>query len=483
MACVPKTVPNKVEIIKNLEKLQSGDAYAVALLESNADIPAGYYDVYQTPVVNRVIKLEFIVDKVKMRDDTNYRIAVNVGSENNGYLGAYVKCSSTGECEYAVTSWTKSETVIYSASKTKFKIVEGVKYSISIDSGALISYCYYYLNNGLVHTHSRQPVVLNFQNGYITKSRERQVNVSEVLRYGGDEVEDPIKLTAVMVDLSKVNLVRLYMLPYKNAVDSDTSELVKMLIAKQEKGKINSIPTDKPDDNDVLRRTTPHAEPVKSIEEIGKEIKKISDIVKIGETQPILTSEDLPKIELTNYWPPQLVTKEDCVVVNDKLTHQIRLDFGSADEKTLTLAMIGLLQAALTYSTCTKRYMPEDSNVVVKDGQREIQIDARKYFNLIETTLPRYLNPLRQYMRWWSNTTIYLIKSGKLSPNYYALARWGVTEKYIPYCFDYCILSAKYNTRDEKMAATLARRYALEWKYNTVYEKEALHNTCELGRS
>nr|QOE55613.1 CP [Closteroviridae sp.]UVT34987.1 coat protein duplicate 1-like protein [peony leafroll-associated virus]UXV25355.1 CPm [peony leafroll-associated virus] len=476
------------ETKKAIDDLAAGKS----LTPSTKGVPEGAYSIFRYKIVNRLIKLVFKVDNGKKKPGERYEIGLFVRSPSLGSLGIVAKTVDGDAIEVEVTSWTRAGGLTYTHSKRRVEIkTPGEEHTLSIDSGALVSYCYYYLDGGLIYSHTAMPVNVSYQPGYVQLANIRKIDAKDYLMGKDSEnLSNPFDVSSVTVDYDVSGRGEdLYVENKSNVVEARHRDFIRGIKDVEDKKAAEEQRHDhsnlQPTAGDVSPPSSEQSEEkVKSIEEVGRLIRDIREIARSDDDTPILDYKDLPTIRVSGELSIHMVSKLDCSLVNDNILERIRRDYGEADKKTTRIVMLAILQSALTYSTCSTRYTINRGEIKISTDTGSTTVYTDDYVETIVSTLEGkgYLNPLRQYLRWWSNTTIHLIKTGILKPNEYVQARWGVTKKFLPYCFDFCVMSAKYNTRDEKLAAALARRTALSNAYKSFGKgNEELHNASELS--
>nr|QBZ78701.1 coat protein duplicate 2 [Grapevine leafroll-associated virus 1] len=117
------------------------------------------------------------------------------------------------------------------------------------------------------------------------------------------------------------------------------------------------------------------------------------------------------------------------------------------------LRLILIIQGAVTYGTRADFVDKGSTEVIVSYKGRRVGLDFISVRRVIVAICEgiNVVNPIRQYMRWWSTVTIQLIKLGIVKPNPIVAARRGLTNNNAWLSFDYILLDARYNDRKEKI--------------------------------
>ncbi|AVN99306.1 coat protein [Pistachio ampelovirus A] len=197
-------------------------------------------------------------------------------------------------------------------------------------------------------------------------------------------------------------------------------------------------------------------------------ISKVLDLVTLG----------APSMTVSNY--PGLVASEDAIAASNSLREVCHRVTGSDGTEVLTPFLLGVLQLALTYST-VREATPKSTQVVVLATPRSDRlgyVDVRT--GLYKTLDPKgYENPMRQYLRLFSATTVQALINGKLAPNEKVAMQHGVTKKFLPYSFDFLRPSYDFMTGNSALAWQLAQKVAFSRKQKS--NQQEIHNTIELG--
>nr|UTM04046.1 coat protein duplicate 1 [Grapevine leafroll-associated virus 1]UTM04054.1 coat protein duplicate 1 [Grapevine leafroll-associated virus 1] len=306
--------------------------------------------------------------------------------------------------------------------------------------------------------------------------------VSSIIRFDGT------------VDYKEINRVRKYIFPYKTFRDSKYREVLTEAIAARNEiaatqPETEAIPVHStanvtyvtpPEGVAITNAASPDVKPIDEVATLLSAIENVTDL-PIGRSK--LNVSELDVIELTGYYNPSVMDVDDVRYVNTKLLDYFSRLYGKTESSNRALA-IGMIQGALTWSTSANLKDSENRKVDVSLNGKNYTVDFNELRQIIRSSVPpsKYDNPVRQYMRWFSTTTISLIKSGVVVPNYHVMARHGVTSQFIPYGFDYCILLPSYNRRDDKVAAALARAQAVALA-NKRRAGKTLYNFSELEKS
>ncbi|QSE37561.1 minor coat protein [Citrus associated ampelovirus 1] len=227
-------------------------------------------------------------------------------------------------------------------------------------------------------------------------------------------------------------------------------------------------------------------EEIVHLEDAAVEIANLDELVDSSELPRVLLKTKPVDFEILDFEPPQLVSVSDAKKINRRLSQFMadeQLSIGSEAIKYFTIILI---QACLTYSTCKSKPSRRCRSVTGKmlDKNNILISFTLDYDEVIERCMSSgdldYDNVLRKYMRYYSATTIALLKNGVCKPNYYTAARHGVIKAYINYCFDFSLYDARYGTRDIGLAQYLSRKTAVALKKEERETRE-LYNTSQLG--
>lgn len=224
-----------------------------------------------------------------------------------------------------------------------------------------------------------------------------------------------------------------------------------------------------------------------SIEEAAVPVGNLDELFKFKPTQSRLQRDQLTSFETIEVRAPGLMDPNHCRLVYREIKTLCKNVFLSNDNASELKYIIAIIQGALTYSTCNYDTSDEKGDkqqlVIVSDGSVDKNVSYKEFKTVLRKTVEEYnySNPVRQFMRWLSTTTTDLIKTRKVRPNYAVLARHGVVSRFIPFCFDYCVMDARYNSKDEKISNALARLSAL-YQSNKAdrYKRNDVHNFSEL---
>nr|BDX29276.1 minor coat protein [Grapevine leafroll-associated virus 13] len=226
-------------------------------------------------------------------------------------------------------------------------------------------------------------------------------------------------------------------------------------------------------------------ESVQRLEDVVVTYSNVMDVINSGVNKGRYYDDKITKLSLVDFTPPQYMDIDDARKVSESILEYIRHRYGGSSEVFEMMGLLALIQCAVTYSTVQDAKLDDRAGVEIKHAGESHIFKYNDFIQVINTTETSrdYSNKLRKYMRWWSATTISLVKTGVIKPNYATQASHGVVKAYIPYCFDFVALDSRYNTKDEKIAAGLAKYVAIKNKlrYNPSSNDENLHNTIELG--
>nr|BDX29209.1 coat protein duplicate 1 [Grapevine leafroll-associated virus 1] len=327
----------------------------------------------------------------------------------------------------------------------------------------------------------------------IVSLESKKISCDKLIELIPTEVSSIIKFDGT-VDYKEINRVRKYIFPYKTFRDSKYREILTEAIAARNETAVSqpereTVPAHPvanvtyvtpPEGVAITNPAIPETKPIDEVATLLSTIENVTDL-PIGRTK--LNVSELDVIELTGYYNPSVMDVDDVRSVNAKLLDYYSRLYGRSESSNRALA-IGMIQGALTWSTSANLKDGEVRRVDVSLNGKKFTVDFNELRHIIQSSVPqsKYENPVRQYMRWFSTTTISLIKSGVVIPNYHVMARHGVTSQFIPYGFDYCILLPSYNRRDDKVAAALARAQAIALA-NKRRVGKTLYNFSELEKS
>nr|WKL05918.1 minor coat protein [Lingue ampelovirus 1] len=221
-----------------------------------------------------------------------------------------------------------------------------------------------------------------------------------------------------------------------------------------------------------------------SVEEAAEGLLDVDAVLDKDPNSAKLYTDQMTDIALEYFVPPGFMARSDARVVTENLLNYFKGLYRSKNLMFDAAVVAVLVQGALTYST--SHYSSnqfQNQPVTLYSGSEKIEVDFSDLKKIIASSVDGvgYSNPVRQYMRWFSPTAVQLIKLGKVTPNYAVQAKHGVVKNFIPYCFDFCVLDSRYNTKDEKISNALSRAQAVRLSGMRNKYKAELHNTSELA--
>lgn len=373
---------------------------------------------------------------------------------------------------------------------SSFKQVPFRQTIVEVKSGMVTYFCFYYVNNELRMTYNS--VAPGNRTVYLWKAVV--VPIGEVDLKNRNYYEDQLDGITVNFQVDDIRIrddKRIVVKAARNCIDASYFTLIRSESIKQisitspptetTKSKVSAVPSPTASGESSAITDIPAAKPL-SIEEVATIFKTSTDLLEKGADVGILDTSNLTNVRLGNVVIPGFMEKSHAGLVNAALRELVVDAFGTYTEYNELCFIVGMLQGALTFSTCVST-TKSASIVQVIVNDRVIELD----YNIIAETIRdavkdlSYSNAVRQYMRWFSATTIALIKSGKLVTNKAVQAKHGVVEQYIPYCFDFCVLDSRYNSRDEKISNALARSFAINQSLKRGKQNNNIHNTLELS--
>lgn len=176
------------------------------------------------------------------------------------------------------------------------------------------------------------------------------------------------------------------------------------------------------------------------------------------------TPEGVFNVKESDIYDERFMDKVEALKVNSRLNalmYNLGSD-GSVTDKGNFL--VGLIQLFLLYSTVKHPTLNPAYKIRIVLNGREVDLSFQAIRRAILDGDDDYssTNKVRTYMRYYGNTAVSLLLSGKIQPAYTAAAKHGVPKKFLPFCFDFAILDSRYYTQDVLKANALASAYAIK---------------------
>ncbi|QSE37571.1 minor coat protein [Citrus associated ampelovirus 2] len=423
--------------------------------------------------------------------DLGFRLILPKSNRVSGIVVSLDKRKGGSTFNFKVGTYINEEVTYFNASTGTSPMGGTV---ISIRGGMSAYFCYVDLNDYLKHTFSTTEsgarecylfafIKLSEQELYdmYNKDEGTQLFDSIKLDYRGERW--PISSNRIMITepTKRILNFKKLILPEEERVVVPPAvepvrgrEEIKPEASESREGSREEV---LPPDGDFQGYDTPN------IEDVAKDVKNLSELVSNTTFDYKIQYSNISDVNVPWIVPPGVMKPDDCKLVFENLKKTIPDIFGGYSQIYENLLIVGLIQGSLTFTTVEAE---DDSNnkqivtVIYKDVKYEMDFKALKRIIRSSVLGKYYANPLRQFMKWFSTTTIAMIKSGIVTPNYYLLARHGVVHKFIPYCFDYCVLDARFNNKHQKLSSAMARATAINLRNRTRKHDSEVYNVSEL---
>lgn len=211
--------------------------------------------------------------------------------------------------------------------------------------------------------------------------------------------------------------------------------------------------------------------------------KKQDDIVELFKSPDFDSYYDGAKLEkqlAVVTTQPGLMAKEDAKIVSEALQSAFANELGNTNPETMKAAVMGMLQLALTHSTSNEADYAAETCQVTLDIPATPKLRGETVRDTVVKAVSGkpYDNPLRQYLRHFAPTTVWLIKNKKLMVNEKVMAQHGVISRFVSKCFDFSRPDYSTYSPNDIRAWQLALKEAVSRKQINV--NTTLHNTSEL---
>nr|ATB18129.1 p55 protein [Little cherry virus 2] len=186
--------------------------------------------------------------------------------------------------------------------------------------------------------------------------------------------------------------------------------------------------------------------------------------------------DDLPTVSTIGV--PGLLTASDLLKVANNLVNFFRTRHGNGDKLIINKCMVCFLQMAILHTTGEVATTNEVTSLTYSDGflpkfnYSEVCEVIRKS---VDKTL--YPNPVRTFLRHCSDLCVDLMVRGYIKPNVKLIAKYGIPEKFYPYCFDFSMVNTVTHGVDAVLANLLAKLVALK---SSNHKKRTTHSALEL---
>nr|UDM59562.1 p55 protein [Little cherry virus 2] len=186
--------------------------------------------------------------------------------------------------------------------------------------------------------------------------------------------------------------------------------------------------------------------------------------------------DDLPTVSTIGV--PGLLTASDLLKVANNLVNFFRTRHGNGDKLIINKCMVCFLQMAILHTTGEAATTNEVTSLTYSDGflpkfnYSEVCEVIRKS---VDKTL--YPNPVRTFLRHCSDLCVDLMVRGYIKPNVKLIAKYGIPEKFYPYCFDFSMVNTVTHGVDAVLANLLAKLVALK---SSNHKKRTTHSALEL---
>nr|WVH15860.1 minor coat protein [Allamanda chlorotic virus A] len=188
-----------------------------------------------------------------------------------------------------------------------------------------------------------------------------------------------------------------------------------------------------------------------------------------------LSDDDLPTSSTINV--PGLLTKDQLNRTVGNLSKFFKSKYNTDSKILLNKCMICLLQMAIINTTNSSSQQREESSVSYKGFN--ILFSYKECCDVIKSSLKdsNYPNPVRVFLRHCSSLCTTLLEKGIIKPNLKLVAKYGIPERFYPYCFDFSLVNTIEHGIDAVIANLLAKVIAI--KHSTINNKP-VHSALEL---
>ncbi|QNT12721.1 coat protein [Yam asymptomatic virus 1] len=189
-----------------------------------------------------------------------------------------------------------------------------------------------------------------------------------------------------------------------------------------------------------------------------------------------LSVDDVPTASTIRV--PGLLSKEDLKLVTKALVEFFVKRVKSSDKIEINKCFIGFLQLAVLNSSTLEATLRTDNTVTFNDGFT-IPFNYKEVCDVIKSKLDEktYPNATRCFLRHCSNLCTTLLAKGKIKHNVKLVAKYGIPERFYPYCFDFSMVNTVEHGIDAVVANLLAKIIALK-QPNSKTKK--IHNALEV---
>nr|ACF05264.1 coat protein [Pineapple mealybug wilt-associated virus 2] len=176
---------------------------------------------------------------------------------------------------------------------------------------------------------------------------------------------------------------------------------------------------------------------------------------------------------------PGLISREIAIRIGEALKEHCKQVMGSDSSTDLATYFIHLIQLAITFST-SKNSEYKEFDYIETETQKKIYI--KDVSEVVERAAMNsgYENPFRQYMRYFTSSSITLTLNGKITPNERTMAHHGVPKQFFAYTYDFIDPDYSLMNHSAINAYNLARIQAFKNKIASV--NNTMHNTYQLNQ-
>nr|QDK55523.1 p55 protein [Little cherry virus 2] len=186
--------------------------------------------------------------------------------------------------------------------------------------------------------------------------------------------------------------------------------------------------------------------------------------------------DDLPTVSTIGV--PGLLTAPDLLKVANNLVNFFKEKHGESDKLIINKCMVCFLQMAILHTTGDAATVREVTSLTYSDGFVP-KFNYAEVCTVIKKSLDNtlYPNPVRTFLRHCSDLCIDLMIRGYIKPNVKLIAKYGIPEKFYPYCFDFSMVNTVTHGVDAVFANLLAKLVALK---SSSHKRQTTHNALEL---
>ncbi|AAP87786.1 p55 [Little cherry virus 2] len=186
--------------------------------------------------------------------------------------------------------------------------------------------------------------------------------------------------------------------------------------------------------------------------------------------------DDLPTVSTIGV--PGLLTTPDLLKVANNLVNFFKEKHGESDKLIINKCMVCFLQMAILHTTGDAATVREVTSLTYSDGFVP-KFNYAEVCTVIKKSLDNtlYPNPVRTFLRHCSDLCIDLMIRGYIKPNVKLIAKYGIPEKFYPYCFDFSMVNTVTHGVDAVFANLLAKLVALK---SSSHKRQTTHNALEL---